>query len=214
MESRKTPSETLSEIRSLMERSSRFISLSGLSGIAAGLFAIIGAALVYIYLDMLPFDGKRLYYVEAIHSTKWGINYITFFLLDAIFILIGAITSGIFFTTRKAKQKGQKIWDALSQRLLINLMIPLVTGGIFCLGLFYHGFFGFLAPTTLVFYGLALVNASKYTLDDIRNLGYCEIVLGLVSLFFLGYGLEVWVIGFGILHIIYGSLMYWKYERA
>lgn len=213
MESRKTPSETLAEIRSLMERSSRFISLSGLSGIAAGLFAILGAALVYIYLDMIPFDGKRLYYVEAIHSTKWGMNYITFFLLDAVFILIGAISCGIFFTTRKAKRKGQKVWDALSQRLLINLIIPLVTGGIFCLGLFNHGLFGLLAPTTLVFYGLALVNASKYTLTDIRNLGYCEIVLGLLSLFFLGYGLEVWVIGFGFLHIIYGSLMYWKYER-
>jgi len=214
MESRKNPSETLDEIRSLMERSSRFISLSGLSGVAAGLFAIIGAALVYVYLDMTPFDGKRLYYVEAIHSTKWGMNYITFFLLDAAFILFGAITCGIFFTTRKAKRKGQKIWDALSQRLLINLFVPLATGGIFCLGLFYHGFFGFLAPTTLVFYGLALVNASKYTLNDIRNLGYCEIILGLLSLFFLGYGLEVWVIGFGILHIIYGSLMYWKYERG
>lgn len=214
MESRTNPSETLDEIRSLMERSSRFISLSGLSGVAAGLFAIIGATLVYIYLDITPFDGKRLYYVEAIHSTKWGMNYITFFLLDTAFILIGAITCGIFFTTRKAKQKGQKIWDALSKRLLINLFIPLATGGIFCLGLFYHGFFGFLAPTTLVFYGLALVNASKYTLNDIRNLGYCEIALGLLSLFFLGYGLEVWVIGFGILHIIYGSLMYWKYERG
>ncbi len=215
MESRKTPGETLKEIRSLMERSSRFISLSGLSGVAAGLFAIIGAALVYHYLDMTPFvGGKRLYYVEAIHSSKWGMNYITFFLLDALFVLIGAITCGIFFTTRKAKRKGQKIWDALSQRLLINLMIPLITGGVFCLGLFYHGFFGFLAPTTLVFYGLALVNASKYTLHDIRNLGYCEIILGLLSLFFLGYGLEVWVIGFGFLHIIYGSLMYWKYERT
>lgn len=214
MESKKNPRETLDEIRALMERSSRFISLSGLSGIAAGLFAIIGAALVYIYLDMIPFDGKRLYYVEAIHSTKWGMNYITFFLLDVIFVLVGAITCGIFFTTRKAKRKGQKIWDALSQRLLINLLIPLVAGGIFCLGLFYHGLFGLLAPTTLVFYGLALVNASKYTLHDIRNLGYCEIVLGLLSLFFLGYGLEVWVVGFGILHIIYGSLMYWKYESV
>ncbi len=213
MESQKTPSETLDEIRSLMERSSRFISLSGLSGVAAGLFAIIGAALVYAYLDMMPFDGKRLYYVEAVNSSKWGMNYITFFFLDALFVLFGAIVSGIFFTTRKAKKKGQKIWDALSQRLLASLLIPLVTGGIFCLGLYYHGFLGFLAPTTLVFYGLALVNASKYTLDDIRNLGYCEIVLGLLSLFFLGYGLEVWVIGFGILHIIYGSLMYWKYER-
>ena len=127
MESKKNPTETLDEIRSLMERSSRFISLSGLSGIAAGFFAIIGAALVYIYLDMIPFDGKRLYYVEAIHSIKWGMHYLIFFLLDVFFVLVGAITCGIFFTTRKAKRKGQKIWDTLSQRLLINLLIPLVS---------------------------------------------------------------------------------------
>ena len=213
MESQKTPLETLDEIRSLMERSSRFISLSGLSGVAAGLFAILGAALVYAYLDIRPFDGVRLYYVEAIQSTKWGINYLTFFFLDALFVLVGAISCGIFFTTRKAKRKGQKIWDALSQRLLINLLIPLVTGGIFCLGLLYHNLFGFVAPSTLIFYGLALVNASKYTLNDIRHLGYCEIALGLLAFFFIGYGLEVWVIGFGFLHIIYGTLMYWKYER-
>ncbi|MEM6316181.1 MAG: hypothetical protein AAF960_00840 [Bacteroidota bacterium] len=213
MESRNNPSETLNEIRSLMERSSRFISLSGLSGVAAGLFAILGAILAYLYLDMRPFDGRRLYYVEAVNSTKWGMSYITFFFLDALMVLIGAVAGGIFFTTRKAKKKGQKIWDSLSQRLLINLLIPLITGGIFCLGLFYHGFFGFLAPTTLVFYGLALINASKYTLDDVRSLGYCEIVLGLLALFYPGYGLEVWTIGFGFLHIIYGSLMYWKYER-
>ena len=116
MDSRKNPSETLDEIRSLMERSSRFISLSGLSGVAAGLFAIFGATLVYIYLDMAPFDGKRLYYVEAIHSSKWGMNYITFFLLDIVFILIGAITCGIFFTTRKAKRKGQKICQGIFYR--------------------------------------------------------------------------------------------------
>ena len=107
MESRKTPSETLNEIRSLMERSSRFISLSGLSGIAAGLFALFGATMVYIYLDISPFDGKRTYYVEALRSYKWGMNYITFFLLDALFVLFGAVTCGIFFTTRKAKRKGR-----------------------------------------------------------------------------------------------------------
>jgi hypothetical protein len=212
-ESRITPSETLAEIRSLMERSSRFISLSGLSGVATGIFALIGAAFVYFYLEILPFDGKRIYYVEAINSSKWGMNYITFFFLDAFIVLVAAISAGIFFTTRKAKRAGLKTWDATAKRLLINLLIPLITGGFFCLGLFYHGFLGFLAPTTLVFYGLALVNASKYTLNDIRNLGYCQIILGIISLFFLGHGLEFWAIGFGILHIIYGSLMYWKYER-
>lgn len=213
MNSNKNPKETLDEIRSIMERSSRFISLSGLSGIAAGTFAILGAALVYLYLDMWPFENKRIYYLEAMLTDRWGMSYTTFFLTTAIAVLTGALSSGIFFTTRKARQRGLKIWDTTSRRLLINLLIPLVTGGIFCLGLFFHGAIGFMAPATLVFYGLALVNASKYTLDDIRYLGFCQIGLGLLSLFFLGFGLEFWTIGFGVMHIIYGILMYRKYER-
>lgn len=204
--------ETLSEIRSLMERSSRFISLSGLSGVAAGIVALIGAAMVYIYLEISPFDGNFVYYEMARSADKWGMNYITFFLLDATLVVILAFASGIFFTVRKAKRKGQRIWDALTQRLLINMAIPLATGGIFCLALFSHGYIGLIAPATLVFYGLALINASKYTLQDVRFLGISEVILGLIALFNLGSGLEFWAIGFGLLHILYGTLMYFKYE--
>ncbi|MCB0554130.1 MAG: hypothetical protein KDD02_11305 [Phaeodactylibacter sp.] len=208
------PRETLNEIRSLMERSSRFISLSGLSGVAAGLWALLGAAAVYLYLDVSPFDQRRIYYQQALEAEKWGVDYITFFLLDGSIVLAMAIASGIVFTTRKARQKGQRIWDALTRRLLASLALPLAAGGLFCLALFYHGYLGLIAPATLVFYGLALINAGKYTLDDVRYLGIAEVVLGLLALFLLGYGLEFWAIGFGLLHIIYGALMYFKYERA
>ena len=61
MDKRNEHLETLSEIRSLMERSSRFISLSGLSGVAAGVFALMGAAMVYVYLRMVPFAHKKMY---------------------------------------------------------------------------------------------------------------------------------------------------------
>ncbi|MEM9921460.1 MAG: hypothetical protein AAF990_25385 [Bacteroidota bacterium] len=204
--------ETLQEIRSLMERSSRFISLSGLSGVAAGVFALAGAAMVYVYLGTTPFEHKQLYYVIAQTTSKWGLDYISFFLLDAILILVGALSCGIFFTTRKARRKGQKTWDALAQRLVINMAIPLSTGAAVCLAMLYHGQIEFIIPSTLVFYGLALVNASKYTLTDIRYLGFLEIALGIIGLFNIGYGLEIWAIGFGILHIVYGIIMYFKYE--
>jgi hypothetical protein len=206
--------EHLSEIRSLMERSSRFISLSGLSGIAAGTFALIGAAAVYLYFDILPFDEHLVYLSDIVSAKeKWGMDYLTFFFLDAALVFIFAVAGGIFFTTRKAKQKGQKIWDKLTQKLLLNLLIPLAAGGIFCLALMKHGEFGLVAPTTLVFYGLALVNGGKYTLSDIHYLGLSEIGLGLIALFYIGYGLEFWAIGFGVLHIIYGTIMYFKYEK-
>jgi len=196
-----------------MERSSRFISLSGLSGIFAGIWALAGAAAAYIYLDIMPFDRYKFYYTVIEQGRQWGISFEQFFALDALIVLVGALGSGVYFSTRRAKRKGQKIWDPVTRRLLIELAIPLFTGGVFCLILLYHGAIGFVAPTTLVFYGLALVNASKYTLPDIRLLGISEIVLGLIAMFRIGNGLECWAAGFGLLHIIYGAMMYYKYER-
>lgn len=212
MDQRKQHLETLSEIRSLMERSSRFISLSGLSGVAAGVFALIGAAMVYVYLGISPFDQKHLYYTTLHSADRWGLDYRSFFLLDAGLVLISALGAGILFTTRKARKKGQKIWDKTSQRLLINLLIPLAVGGLYCLLLIKHGALALVAPSTLLFYGLALVNASKYTLTDIRYLGFSEIALGLIATYYVGYGLEFWAIGFGLMHIFYGTWMYFKYE--
>lgn len=205
--------EVLAEIRTIMERSSRFISLSGLSGVAAGTCALLGAIAAYIYLGTTPFAGKRFYYDIIQSETNWGIDYLQFFFLDAGLVLATALAGGIYFTTRKARRRGEPIWDASTQRLLVNLSIPLVTGGIFVLALIRYGLFGLVAPSTLIFYGLALINGSKYTINDIRYLGICEIILGVLGLFFVGFGLELWALGFGVLHILYGIVMYIKYER-
>lgn len=202
--------EDLAVIRSMMEQSTRFLSLSGLSGVVAGLAALAGAAAAFIYLN-IPIFESRGYYLETYDYTNWGLNLNQFFLLDAGLVLLVALLGGAYFTSRKAKKEGKKIWTKASQQLALNLFIPLATGGIFALILLYHGLFGIVAPTTLIFYGLALLNGSKYTLDDIRYLGISEIILGLIATYFLGYGLLFWAIGFGILHIVYGLRIYFKY---
>jgi hypothetical protein len=209
--------QTLNEIRSLMEKSSRFISLSGLSGIFAGFFALIGAAAVFFFYS--DFFYPRYYNMgvflreDLIHGKELT-NFITFSLIDAALILILAIGFAIFFTTRRARKNGQSIWDATSKRLIISTLIPLATGGLFCIALSYHKQIYLIAPTTLVFYGLALLNASKYTLDEIKYLGISEIIIGLIASIFVGYSLIFWAFGFGILHIVYGAIMYYKHERA
>ncbi|MBI1837476.1 MAG: hypothetical protein HYR91_09455 [Flavobacteriia bacterium] len=204
--------ETLSEIRSLMEKSSKFISLSGLSGIFAGIFALLGAGVAFLYLNF-QFATKAYYDYAYLDDGSVNFQFFTFFFLNAFTVLVLSVVFGVYFTIRKAKKNKQSIWDAASKRLMINLLIPLVTGGVFCFILLYHSLFGLIAPVTLIFYGLALLNASKYTLNDIRYLGISEIVLGLISSFIIGYGLYFWAIGFGVLHIVYGAVMYFKYEK-
>ena len=198
----------LSEIKDLMNKSSRFISLSGLAGVMAGIYALIGAYLAYdtIYATEEPskdaYKSIVLYELEMIEL--FGI---------ALGVLILSIITAIFLSWRKAKKHNEKLWDPTSRRLLINFLIPLATGGFFILLLIEKESFALIAPLTLVFYGLACVNASKYTLGYTRYLGVTMVLIGLVSVYFLGYGLHFWALGFGLCHIVYGTLMYFKYDR-
>ncbi|MDE5423025.1 hypothetical protein L3073_12475 [Ancylomarina sp. DW003] len=196
--------EDLKDIKQMMNRSSRFISLSGLSGIFAGVIAIIGA---YLAFQTIYANQNYLDYRQASLSSET----LLYLLIIALVTLLSSIASGIFFTTKKAKKNNQKLWDSHTKNLLINLFIPLATGGILCFILLLKGFIGIIAPLTLIFYGLALVNASKFTLQEIRSLGLIEIILGLLGIYFIGYGLILWAIGFGILHIVYGIIMHLRY---
>ena len=202
-----SPEEALSDIRHLMERSSRFISLSGFSGILAGVYALLGAFAAWWYLE----PGLPSKYIDG--GGDRGGNSLVFLLADAGVVLLLAVGTGILLTTRRAEKDGSSLLDAAAKKLILNLCIPLFTGGVFCLALIYHGNPFYVAPAMLTFYGLALVHASKYTRDDVRSLGMAEIALGLISLFIVGYGLIFWALGFGVLHIIYGTYMYFKYER-
>lgn len=218
MENKQKHLDQLSDIKDLMERSSRFISLSGLSGIVAGIVAIVGGlAAFYRFTGSFGIEDYALRL-----SPENAIDMLFFLLLDAALVLLIAISASIFFTTRKAKKQGLPLWDKMTYRVLLNLFIPLAIGGAFCLILIYHALtgpvinftlFALVAPVTLIFYGLALFNAGKYTFDEVRWLGVSEILLGLLGCIFLGFGLLFWIIGFGVLHIIYGGMMWWKYER-
>lgn len=196
--------DDLREIKSIMDRSSRFISLSGMSGIVAGCLGLLGA---YIAYETVYSGQDYLGYRQAILSSK----NISQLLTIATVLLLSAVGAGLFFTQRKAAKNNQKLWDGQARRLLINLFIPLAAGGILCVILLFKGLIGLLAPLTLLFYGLALVNASKYTLSEVRSLGLMQIALGLLACQFIGYGLLFWAVGFGLLHIIYGVMMHVKY---
>jgi hypothetical protein len=201
--------DTLKDIRNIMHRSSRFISLSGLSGVFAGVTALVGA-----YFANQSVNTYKLANITETYTTS-GLWLEGRLMLIAVVVLVVALLGGVFFTYRQSKRKQLPIWDATTKNLLINLFIPLATGGVFILALLanYRGALMLVAPSTLIFYGLALINASKYTYSDIRFLGICEVTLGTIALFYPGFGLYFWTIGFGILHILYGAIMFFKYEQ-
>ncbi|MBQ4805069.1 hypothetical protein J8L88_19550 [Aquimarina sp. MMG015] len=192
----------ITEIKDMMNKSSRFFSLSGLSGILAGGYAIIGAAIAYYLVSISGID-----YVIAEGKI---FNYI---LIDLVAVALLSIITGIILSNRKAKQNNETLWNGTSKRLLTAFLIPLVTGGIFIIIKVYNHHYGLTGSLMLIFYGLALVNASKYTIGNVKYLGYAEIILGLVCSVFPNYGFWFWVLGFGIMHIVYGSLIYLKHDR-
>jgi uncharacterized integral membrane protein len=199
--------EDLAHIRSMMERSSRFISLSGLSGVFAGLSALIGGLYVYQLIKVneveYSYEGKQ---------NEIPAELVSHLFITGLVIMAFAFIFGVAFTIRKSKKYNLPIWTSATKKMLFNLAVPLFAGGVFCLALIFQQNYDLIAPATLIFYGLAVINAEKYTFTDIKYLGFSELILGLISLFYIGYGLIFWIIGFGILHILYGLIMFKKYK--
>ena len=207
--------DTLQDIKQMMERSSRFISLSGLSGIAAGSCALVGAWFAYGVIEPNRGAANNLRYITApgspdISISDWMGNQLV---QIAAITFVAAFILSFIFTYLRSKKTNTPIWGTTAKRLMINVMIPMVAGGIYLLKLMENQAYGLIAPGSLIFYGLAVLNASKYTLHETKYLGYSEILLGIISLWFIGYGIYFWAIGFGVFHIVYGTIMWWRYER-
>lgn len=205
------PKEDLMAIRNMMERSSKFLSLSGLSGIVAGICALVGAAVAYF----LILDTGQVQYDQYLRSLGDASTSSVRLLLtiDALVVLIIASLGAFYFSMLKSKKANQPLWTNATRRLLGHLLIPLVTGGLFVIILMTMNNIQLVASVTLIFYGLSLVNAGKFTFGEIHYLGLTEIVLGILAGIFVNHGLLFWVLGFGFMHIVYGIVMYFRYDR-
>ncbi|WP_345081167.1 hypothetical protein [Nemorincola caseinilytica] len=204
------PVETLKEIRTIMDRSAKFVSLSGWSGIWAGSVALVGATIAYSWLQQPGYKdiGSTLY-----ASTEHFDKYTSHFIWLGIATFVVALGGVFFFTQRKASRMGQKIWNNASRLMMAQLFYPIFAGSVFCFMFIYYGCGMFVAPTCLVFYGLALISAGRHTYSDIRYLGMLDVAIGCTAMFFPGSGLIFWGIGFGLLHILYGAVMWSKYDK-
>lgn len=197
----------IAEMRSMMERTSKFLSLSGLAGIMAGVYALAGAYLAYQVFGFNP--GQLMADLSAAGPYASLVNA----LLIAFMVLILTLGTATILSYRKAYKQREMFWTPATRRALINMAVPLLAGGILVIILISKWLIGLVAPFTLLFYGLALFNASKFTYGEMRSLGLIQITLGLAGAYFVEYGLLLWAVGFGIVHIIYGIYLHYRYER-
>lgn len=197
---------TLNEIRNMMEKSTRFVSLSGFSSILIGIYACIAAVIAYYILgSYTPIPMLNV-------NTTTKLQLLGLFASILIALCIATV---ILMCKYKARKNNQVIsFDFNTKRLLWNFFLPLVVGGILCLSFIWQGHYGLTSSIMLIFYGIALISASNYTYSNTRYLGYAEILLGLADSFIDHYALLFWVIGFGIFHIIYGVIFHLKYEKT
>jgi len=201
------PQDDLAQIRHIMERSTKFLSLSALAAILAGVYALIGAAIAW----RIIYNSDEILYYDLRESFITSDTLPLILVAALVFVL--AISTGLVLSYYKARAAGQALWSASAQRLFFNFIIPFSAGSAFVVILYFRGYHGLLAPSMLLFYGLALLNAGNFTFSDIRKLGMGEIALGVLAAIFPGKGLLFWALGFGVLHIVYGVIMYLKYER-
>ena len=210
------PLEAIQDIKRMMERSSRFISLSGWSGISAGICALGGAWAAHARIsEYLHSNNATLHYRGPVPSLSGNAASLLQDLVIIAAITFGAaVITAFLFTWLRSRRDGVPMWDRTVQRLSWNTLMPMAIGGLVILRAMQWGYLELVAPGCLIFYGLALVNASKYTLGEVRYLGYGQLVLGIINLWWVGGGLYFWAAGFGVLHIVYGAMMWWKYERS
>jgi len=211
MENNLSSSDDLKTIRKIMEESSRFLSLSGLSGIFAGLFAIAGAFVAWFFIlhkGTIQYDDVlSSLYGNSSSLPGWQL------IADALVVLVLSLLFSLWFSARRARKAGRILWTPVTKRLLVNFSVPLITGGLFVIILLIENHSELVIPGLLVFYGLALLNAGKFTYGEVFYLGLLEIITGLISAVLFKYGIWFWVFGFGALHIVYGLIMYRRYER-
>jgi hypothetical protein len=198
----------LSDIRNMMEKSTKFLSLAGWSGIMAGIYALAGACVIYSWFGL----NVELFFLTSIPGQDISGDIFRIVAVGSVVLLL-ALATVIFLSYNKAQKNNEALWNITTRRLVLNMAIPLVAGGVLILILIDKGFYNLMAPLTLIFYGLSLVNASRFTFDELRYMGIMEIILGLLCTYLINFSLIFWAFGFGILHILYGIYMHWRYER-
>ena len=118
------PQEDLREIRQMMERSSRFLSLSGSSGIGIGFLAMVFVGWQVSKGNMSFLDQQNF----DVTTPAWEE-----FILGSLTLFGVCLVLSMGFTLRRTKKKGLKVWTSSTRNILGAIGLPMMVGALIML---------------------------------------------------------------------------------
>lgn len=190
----------LYEINSIIDRSKRYTSISGVSIGIAGVFAIIG-----LFMANGVLKGE---FGNFTTSQRELVCMYIFGLVLVLSLLVMFILSSF-----KSVKSGEKIWNDKALKCLYSFFYPIATGGILSFLSYQNQQSDVVLSIQLIFYGLACIAGSPFSFKEFKWLGIGCLILGITSVVFPYYNLIFWGIGFGLFNIGYGLYIHFKYEK-
>ena len=102
--------DAIIDMRKMMERSSKFLSFSGLAGIIIGVIALLGTAAFCIQFNYNPLKGG---YAKVLLNEDGGVNFdaLSYLLKDALIVFVLSTIVECVLAYKKAKKVHAPIWE-------------------------------------------------------------------------------------------------------
>jgi hypothetical protein len=180
--------DNLRFIRETMERAGSFTAVSGWGQIAIGVSAVLAAWIAS----------------QQIATALW----LAVWMGEALVSLaIGVATAGW-----KAHRAGMPLLSGPGRKFVLSLAPPLVAGALLTIVLFQAGLIQLLPGVWMLLFGVGVVTAGAFSVRIVPVMGCAFMLLGAVALFLpLGWGNALMAAGFGGLHLVFGSVIAWRY---
>jgi hypothetical protein len=186
-----------------MQQNINPFSLKRYSGILIGLY---GLAVVYL-INILT-SGEQSG-IELVSQLPLLFLQIGVTVIALVFIVISLVTLWIR-AKRTVRKNDQKLWSIFTRKIRWQTLISLLIILIIIIMISNIGYFSLTTPLSLFFYGLFLLNLSRFSSIGLRYLSLAEIILAITSYFIYDKEIIFLALGFGFLPILYGIATFIK----
>lgn len=175
-------------IRETMESAAAFTAVPGKGGVAMGLTAVAAAVIA----ARQP-DGDR---------------WLATWLVEGFL----AFVVGVLAMAQKARAAGTSLLSRPGRKFGLGLAPPMLAAGLLTLVLYRAGLNGLMPGTWLLLYGVGVTAAGAFSVRVVPSMGFCFMAVGAAALFApVAWGNWLLAAGFGGLHIVFGTLIAWRY---